>query len=113
VAAGSASAAGSSAGTGSAGSGDPAPQRWRIVVRGVVQGVGFRFSTRMEAARLGLVGYARNLVDGSVEIEAEGRAQELAELLSWLESGGPPSARVASVDVAVVTPRGGAGFAVL
>ncbi len=81
-------------------------------MRGVVQGVGFRFSTRIEAARLGLVGHTRNLVDGSVEIEAEGGPQELAELLSWLESGGPPSARVTSVDVAVIPPRAGTEFVV-
>lgn len=100
------------AGSGSTGSGGAAAERRRILVRGVVQGVGFRFSTRIEAARLGLVGHTRNLVDGSVEIEAEGGPQELAELLSWLESGGPPSARVTSVDVAVIPPRAGTEFVV-
>ncbi|RKR73011.1 acylphosphatase [Frondihabitans australicus] len=88
----------------------PVVERRRFVVSGVVQGVGFRWATRVEAARLGLVGYARNLVDGTVEIEAEGGAQELAELASWLDAGGPPSARVTSVDAAVVPPRGGSAF---
>lgn len=41
-------------------------------VHGSVQGVGFRYTTQHEAQRLGLVGYARNLDDGSVEVVACG-----------------------------------------
>ena len=44
----------------------------RIIVRGRVQGVGFRYATVSEARRLGLAGWARNAPDGSVEILAEG-----------------------------------------
>ena len=55
------------------------------LVRGRVQGVGFRWWTRTRALELGLTGWARNLADGRVEIVAEGprdRCERLLELLS-------------------------------
>ena len=45
----------------------------RFLVRGKVQGVWFRASTRAEALALGLRGHARNLADGGVEVVSEGR----------------------------------------
>lgn len=50
-------------------------------VYGRVQGVGFRYSTRQEALKLGLGGYARNLDDGSVEVLACGEAEQVEALL--------------------------------
>ncbi len=50
-----------------------APTRARLRVSGRVQGVWFRGFTREQALRLGLVGFARNLPDGSVEVVAQGR----------------------------------------
>ncbi|MDU4094468.1 MAG: acylphosphatase [Pantoea sp.] len=61
-------------------------------VHGQVQGVGFRYSTQMQAQQLGLTGYARNLDDGSVEVLACGERVE--QLVAWLKAGGPRSARV-------------------
>src|SRR5689334_13575569 len=55
-------------------SGDDAVVRRRVVVRGLVQGVGFRASVAREAGRAGLAGFARNQGDGSVLVELEGRA---------------------------------------
>ena len=55
-----------------------------VLVRGRVQGVGFRWWTRARAVELGLRGVARNLVDGRVEIVAvgpEGRCQALLDAL--------------------------------
>ncbi|HJP99935.1 MAG TPA: acylphosphatase [Rhodanobacteraceae bacterium] len=69
----------------------------RFLVSGRVQGVFFRASTREQALRLGLCGYAKNLADGRVEVVASGRDQSLAELEEWLHHG-PPSARVESVE---------------
>ena len=66
----------------------------RIEVHGRVQGVFFRVSTRDEAERLGLVGWVRNARDGSVEVWAEGRADAVRQLETWIEDGGPPQARV-------------------
>ncbi|WP_342321233.1 acylphosphatase [Kosakonia sp. BYX6] len=63
-------------------------------VHGVVQGVGFRYTTQHEAQRLGLTGYARNLDDGSVEVVACGEAENVDKLIEWLKAGGPRSARV-------------------
>ena len=65
-------------------------------VYGMVQGVGFRYSTVERARRLGLSGYARNMSDGSVEVLAEGRVQDLQALLKWINQG-PPMARVSEV----------------
>jgi acylphosphatase len=70
--------------------------RKRIVVRGRVQGVGFRYSTVSQARRLGLAGWARNAPDGSVEIVAEGSSDAMRLLVEWCGHG-PPSARVTAV----------------
>jgi len=70
--------------------------RCRFRVTGKVQGVYFRHSTRLEAERLSLRGYARNLADGSVEVEAHGAGAAVEALRQWLRHG-PPMARVESV----------------
>ncbi|HWZ51244.1 MAG TPA: acylphosphatase [Granulicella sp.] len=57
------------------------------MVRGRVQGVGFRWFVQREAAELGLRGWVRNTSDGQVELIASGSAQELAELKAALERG--------------------------
>lgn len=85
--------------------------RRRAVVSGVVQGVGFRFSTEGEADRIGVAGFVRNRSDGTVEIEAEGEPHEVDALLAWLREGGPLSARVDDVDVTEIEPTGQGGFA--
>lgn len=69
----------------------------RFRVTGKVQGVYFRHSTRLEAERLALSGYARNLPDGSVEVAVRGPASAVGELHQWLHRG-PKSARVAAVE---------------
>jgi acylphosphatase len=69
----------------------------RFRVTGKVQGVYFRHSTRLEAERLALSGYARNLPDGSVEVAARGAAAAVEHLHQWLHRG-PKSARVAAVE---------------
>jgi len=66
----------------------------RVWVHGRVQGVGFRYSTRLEAQALDLKGYARNLDDGSVEVLICGDPPQVNALLEWLKAGGPRSARV-------------------
>lgn len=70
----------------------------RAIVRGRVQGVFFRASAQHEAARLGLVGWVRNLADGSVELVAEGERVTLEVLMTWTKKG-PEHARVDEVDV--------------
>ena len=68
----------------------------RFRVTGKVQGVFFRHSTRLEAERLALSGFARNLPDGSVEVAVRGPAAAVEQLQEWLHRG-PKSARVAAV----------------
>jgi acylphosphatase len=69
-----------------------------IIVRGVVRGVGFRIYAQQEARRLGLRGYVRNRVDGSVEIVSEGNAAAIDRLIAWARHG-PPAAEVEDVEV--------------
>lgn len=71
---------------------------FHAVVRGRVQGVGFRWSALTEARRLRLAGFVSNLPDGSVEVAAEGPPEALAAFRSWLDRG-PSGAHVVSVDV--------------
>jgi len=67
-------------------------------VRGTVQGVAFRWHAKQRARELGLVGWIRNLADGSVEAWIEGEPAVVEEMLAWLRRG-PPAARVEGVDV--------------
>ena len=71
---------------------------FRAVVRGRVQGVGFRYSAVREARRLRVAGEVANLLDGSVEVVAEGDRASLESFLDWLRRG-PPGAHVSGVDV--------------
>jgi acylphosphatase len=80
----------------------------RFRVTGKVQGVYFRHSTRLEAERLALSGYARNLPDGSVEVAVRGPACAVGELHQWLHRG-PKSARVAAVEEMEAALEDGAG----
>jgi acylphosphatase len=64
---------------------EPEPQvRVTALVRGRVQGVGFRWWTRTRALELGLTGWARNLADGRVEVVAEGPKAQCERLLEVL-----------------------------
>jgi acylphosphatase len=72
-------------------------KRLELRIRGVVQGVAFRYHTRDEASRLGLTGWVRNLADGSVQVLAEGPRPALEELCAWC-SHGPPAAEVDHVE---------------
>lgn len=88
------------------------PFEHRIMhVRGRVQGVFFRQSTRQEARRLGLTGTVRNNPDGTVTIEAEGPAEVLDQLAAWCHHG-PPAARVDEVTVTEGEMRDYADFRV-
>jgi len=82
------------------------PAALRAVVRGRVQGVGFRDYVYTRARFLGLRGYVRNLPDGrSLEVVAEGPREDLEQLLEYLREG-PRTARVDSVDVEWREARG-------
>jgi acylphosphatase len=75
----------------------------RALVRGRVQGVGFRAFAQHEAERLGLRGYARNLYDGRVEVVAVGPQDNLDRLAARLKTG-PPGSRVEGLDRTAMDP---------
>ena len=73
-------------------------RRVKVLVYGIVQGVGFRYFTQQEAHLLGLSGHATNLADGSVEVIAQGESKAVDKLIEWLKSG-PRTASVDSIEV--------------
>jgi acylphosphatase len=82
------------------------PAARRFLVRGRVQGVGFRWSAVAEGNRLGLGGWARSLADGRVEVHAQGDPEAVEALAAWLRRG-PLGAEVASVDGVPAEPEPG------
>jgi len=87
-------------------------KRIRAIVRGDVQGVGFRAATAQEARRAKIAGWVRNLYDGSVEVEAEGTEHAVDELIRWLRRG-PSLARVTAVEIDdSLPPAGLEGFSI-
>ena len=78
----------------------------RFVVRGRVQGVGFRWFVEREAHILGMAGWVRNNSDGSVEVLAQGTHAQLSALRSKLHQG-PRAARVDDVEESEARPAAG------
>ena len=78
----------------------------RFLVRGRVQGVGFRWFVEREARILAVAGWVRNNHDGSVEILAQGTRDQLSGLHSRLREG-PRAARVDAVEVSEASPVAG------
>ncbi len=70
----------------------------RAIISGRVQGVWFRASTLEKALEYGVQGTVRNLVDGRVELVAEGEEERVNRLLRWAENG-PPMAAVDRVEL--------------
>jgi acylphosphatase len=71
--------------------------RVRLIVRGLVQGVGFRWFVASRARALGLTGWVRNRTDGAVETEAEGSREALSAFVTDVARG-PSHARVSEVE---------------
>ena len=90
----------------------------RVVIRGRVQGVGYRAWTEDTALLNGIDGWARNRADGSVEAVFAGSAEAVAQMIAACRQG-PPSARVERIDEHDSTPeelamrRRGEGFSTL
>ena len=76
----------------------------RCLVSGRVQGVFFRASTRQRAQALGVLGHARNLPDGRVEVLACGEAAAVDALCAWLWQGSPAS-HVTGVEIDAADPE--------
>jgi len=70
----------------------------RLIISGLVQGVGFRYHMVRAALRLGITGWVRNRHDGSVEAVICGDTDAIAAMIHWSREG-PPAARVERVFV--------------
>jgi len=80
-----------------------------VRVEGRVQGVGYREACIERARALGLTGWVRNRLDGSVEVMLQGPADAVARMHVWLHEG-PPAARVDRVTQATLPPTTAALF---
>jgi len=83
--------------------------RRRVVAHGRVQGVFFRDSTRREAERRGVAGWARNTPEGTVEAVFEGATDGVEAMVEFVRAG-PGHANVSRVDVHNEEPEGLCGF---
>jgi len=82
-------------------------------IHGIVQGVFFRYNTKLEADRLGVAGTVRNQPDGTVRVIAEGPREDLERLLAWLHRG-PDLAVVERIEATWSDAVGGrAGFRIV
>ncbi|MEX2690465.1 MAG: acylphosphatase [Candidatus Njordarchaeia archaeon] len=72
--------------------------RAHVYISGLVQGVGFRYSTYIHAKRLGLTGWVKNRMDGRVEAVFEGLKPNVQAMIDWCRRG-PPAAVVENVEV--------------
>ena len=70
----------------------------RLAIHGLVQGVWFRESMRQQAGRLGITGWVRNRMDGSVEAVVQGTAEAVDAITLWARRG-PDQARVDGVEI--------------
>jgi acylphosphatase len=80
-----------------------------VLARGRVQGVFFRDSTRREAQRRGVAGWARNRGDGAAECVFEGDDDAVRAMVDFVR-GGPGHAEVSDVEVTEEEPEGLTGF---
>jgi acylphosphatase len=80
-------------------------KRVRIYISGLVQGVFYRANVQIEAQRLKVTGYVRNLLDGRVEAVIEGEDICVNKMIQWCEVG-PKYARVDKVEVVNEQYRG-------
>lgn len=73
------------------------PTEIHIIVRGRVQGVGYRFAAQRAARTIGVGGFVRNLPNGDVEILAQGDDERIQRMIDWARRG-PPMARVEKIE---------------
>ena len=72
--------------------------RARLLISGIVQGVGYRWSCSREAKACGLTGWVRNLPDGRVEAVLQGTREQVERMIKWCYRG-PSEAQVSDIAV--------------
>ncbi|MGD0625005.1 MAG: acylphosphatase [Thermodesulfobacteriota bacterium] len=70
-----------------------AKSRVKLIMKGIVQGVNFRYYTQQEARKYSVNGWVRNLADGSVAVVFEGEEEDVEAMIQWCRHG-PPGAHV-------------------
>ncbi len=86
--------------------------RAHVLVKGIVQGVGYRYSTKFNADRLGVSGWVRNLDNGDVEAVFEGGKDSVCSIIDWCKKG-PSMSRVDRVAVDYEEPEGLSCFSIV
>jgi len=84
----------------------------RIIVKGKVQGVFFRYQTEKKAQELGITGTVRNMIDGNVEIVAKGNDDAMRAFIDWCKVG-PDYSRVDELKIENLPDRELEGFKIL
>jgi acylphosphatase len=82
-----------------------AKSRAKLIIKGIVQGVNFRYYTQQEARKYDVTGWVRNLADGSVAAIFEGEEEDVEAMIQWCRHG-PPSADVTQLVVQPEEYRG-------
>lgn len=72
--------------------------RAHVIISGIVQGVNFRYYTKLEAEKNNVTGWIRNLVDGRVEAVFEGEKKDVERMIEFCKTG-PPNAYVSDVEI--------------
>jgi acylphosphatase len=83
----------------------------QLIVHGKVQGVCFRAGAQEQAKHMGLCGWVKNCLDGTVEIHAEGEKETLEKFVDWCRKGSPV-AQVSTLDIVWVESQGLTNFEV-
>jgi acylphosphatase len=84
----------------------------RLLITGLVQGVGYRASFERQAVGLGLRGWVRNRRDGAVEAEVDGDATAVEAIIQWAHQG-PPASRVDHVAIEDAAASSDGAFRIL
>ena len=76
---------------------------FKIIVKGRVQGVGYRWFAREQATKLNILGYVKNLSNGNVELSIEGAEQDVMQYIHTLRTG-PSFSNVTDLDIYELDP---------
>lgn len=79
-------------------------KRFKAIIKGVVQGVGFRWFVEREARMRNIGGYVMNLPNGTVEVDAQGEQENIEEFIATLQKG-PSMAIVSKIEIEWLPPN--------
>ncbi|WP_027340596.1 acylphosphatase [Halonatronum saccharophilum] len=77
----------------------------KVLIKGKIQGVGYRANTHQKATQLGITGYIRNTTGSTIELVGEGEEESLNKLVDYLKVG-PSGAEIEEIDVEWIEATG-------